>query len=144
MLCCNGAHYIIPSLLPCIHGLLLQVITPKEGQLFGALRKHCPILFENYWPTMWGYNTHITSIFRAKFQRGVEVKYTRYHCTVLACRVCNVMSTHVHSPHHTTPHHTTPHRTAPHHTAPHHTAPHHTTPHRTIMLYCANLVYLTM
>lgn len=56
----------------------LQVISPKGGQLFSALKEHCPILFESYWPTPWGYNRHITSIFRAKFQRGVHVKYTRY------------------------------------------------------------------
>ena len=62
------------------------MISPKEGPLFNALKEHCPILFESYWPTLWGYNRHITSIFRAKFQRGVDVNYIR--CCYIYCYQC--------------------------------------------------------
>ena len=97
----NGAHCLCHlaccvCTYICMHIWQLQVITPKKGHLFAALKEHCPVLFENYWPTPWGYNTHINSIFRAKFQRGVQrVKYTRYCIVHTKCMwVCTHAQTH--------------------------------------------------
>ena len=97
----NGAHCLCHlaccvCTYICMHIWQLQVITPKKGHLFAALKEHCPVLFENYWPTPWGYNTHINSIFRAKFQRGVQrVKYTRYCIVHTKCMwVCMHAQTH--------------------------------------------------
>jgi abhydrolase domain-containing protein 1/3 len=54
-----------------------KVFAHKESEILPSIEKHCPILFESYWPTFWGFHAHITSIFRARFQGYLSIEYKR-------------------------------------------------------------------
>lgn len=67
------------------------VSRPKVVGGGGALRqhllRHCPSLRQYYWPTVWAFTCHQTTIMRAILQRSPPLEYRRYVATRLAVRL---------------------------------------------------------
>ena len=65
-----------------IYYLTAVVRKPKvicgDKRLRKAIREHCPIFFEPYWPPLWAFNNHVMTILRAKLQRNPTTHYKRY------------------------------------------------------------------
>ena len=47
------------------------------GDLRRKLVQDCPILSEYYWPTLWGFNRHVSTIMRFILQRNPKIGYKR-------------------------------------------------------------------
>lgn len=56
-----------------------KLLGGEEG-LQQYLIQHCPVLTERYWPTIWAFHYHLTTILRAILQKCPTsvVKYSRY------------------------------------------------------------------
>ncbi len=47
------------------------------GQFRKTLLQGCPILSEYYWPTVWGFNCHVSTITRFILQKNPNIAYKR-------------------------------------------------------------------
>lgn len=48
-----------------------------SGLLKEKIMKHCPILSECYWPTIWGFQCHLSTVMRFLLQKPPEIQYRR-------------------------------------------------------------------
>lgn len=64
----------------CIYYLCCVAGKPRvvgTGQLKEKLLRSCPILSECYWPTMWGFNCHVSTVGRFLLQKKIDIQYRR-------------------------------------------------------------------
>lgn len=47
------------------------------GELKQRLLRDCPILSECYWPTIWGFQCHISTVTRFLLQKTLDIQYRR-------------------------------------------------------------------
>ena len=61
-----------------LYYILFNVKRPRviccDAQRLRALERHCPALFELYWPTFWAMQGHIQSIVRLLTQQAPSVE----------------------------------------------------------------------
>ena len=55
-----------------------RVVCADKRRL-SALRKHCPVFFEEFWPTFWAPQAHMQTIIRVVIQTFPKSKRTRYY-----------------------------------------------------------------
>ena len=48
-----------------------------SGQLKEKLLRACPILSECYWPTIWGFQCHVSTVVRFLLQKDPDIQYKR-------------------------------------------------------------------
>ena len=58
-----------------------RVVCTDERKL-AALKKHCPVFFEEFWPTFWAPQAHMQTIIRVAVQTFPKSKRTRYNDTL--------------------------------------------------------------
>ena len=54
-----------------------RVVCADERRL-SALKKHCPVFFEEFWPTFWAPQAHMQTIIRVAIQTFPKSKRKRY------------------------------------------------------------------
>ena len=77
----------VTILLACFYILYYLSCVVNKPKLVGGERglqpyliQHCPVLTERYWPKIWAFHFHLTTILRAILQRcpTSTIKYSRY------------------------------------------------------------------
>ena len=54
------------------------IVVCSDPDRLAALRTHCPVFFEEFWPTVWAAQAHMQSVIRAAIQFFPRSKRRRY------------------------------------------------------------------
>ena len=75
---------ILPSFFLALYYLYYQLFVVNKPRVVGAggefhkmVVKCCPTLSSYYWPTVWAFHRHLTTILRAVLQKPPNITYKR-------------------------------------------------------------------
>lgn len=90
-----GAALSVVFLLYLLYYRLAIVARPSvvcsDPDRLAVLRRHCPVFFEEFWPTVWAVQAHMQSIIRVAIQtfpRSKRRRYDQSHLVFALDQIC--------------------------------------------------------